>query len=146
MPEDIPRPAQTGDQPRLGFLRALCILSFTGSGAGAFVFAFITAFYTLFKQQSDLTLQGAELEMMQQLLSAGRWFFAAGSILYTASLLGAILMWRLRRNGFHLYTTAQILLLLLPMVMIRGYQVPSMNIWLSVAFVFGYANYLRFMR
>ena len=42
--------------------------------------------------------------------------YAVTTLLYFISLFGASLMWRLNKRGFHLYASAQIVILFIPMI------------------------------
>ncbi len=60
--------------------------------------------------------------MMERMLEAPREFYLGSALLYLLEVLGAILMWRLRWSGFHCYTLARLLLLLLPILFLgRGF-------------------------
>jgi hypothetical protein len=73
----------------------------------------------------------------------GFFFFTA--LLYAGAAVGAALMWKLRKNGFHVYTISQILLVLAPMYF---YHLPSpsfVDIFISGAFIVLYATNLKLM-
>ena len=60
--------------------------------------------------------------MMQQMLDMPRGYFLGAGLLYLLEVLGAAFMWRLRWAGFHCYTLARLLLLLLPALFLgRGF-------------------------
>ena len=73
-------------------------------------------------------------------------FFFITALLYAVTVGGAILMWNLRKNGFHIYTIAQILQVLAPMYF---YHLPSpsfLDIIISGTFVMLYAMHLKIMK
>ena len=124
-------------------LTVLCILSFVGSGLAVFSNLFIyMSFDEVITIIEDYELGLPEFEMI---MSGGKRFFITGFFLYSISLLGAIQMWKLRKIGFHLYTVAQIFILLLPVVFIEAYQFSVISLLLTIAFVLAYFSNLKFM-
>ncbi|MCD4747483.1 MAG: hypothetical protein K8R58_14395, partial [Bacteroidales bacterium] len=97
---------------RPDLLTVLCILTFIGSGIRAFSSFFISISYNeaiTFWEETEFNIPEMEI-----IMSGGKGFFVTGFIFYTVALFGAIQMWKLKKIGFHLYTVAQILLLILP--------------------------------
>lgn len=132
--------------PQTGFLKFLCVLTFIGSGLALFAYFIIGAFYNIFLSADMGPLGEDEKELIKMMLSAGRVFFLVSAFLYSVSLYGAILMWKLRKPGFHLYTTAQLILLILPLLFIPGFRMPFATILVTVVFIFGYATFLKSMK
>ncbi len=131
---------------RLPGLTFLCILSFIGSGLSALSSLLIAATYDLLPEaikQSPLKDKEALLEMIN---SAGPLFFLITGLLYLVSLSGVILMFRLRKTGFHLYTIAQLIMLIAPLLMIDGFVFPLSNLMLTASFILAYAVNIRTMR
>jgi len=96
-------PANVG---RPGFLTALCILTFIGSGLGVlFMILFTVGMGALMDAIPGL---GAITE-------AGTAYFGVSAFLAAASLYGAIQMWGLKKMGFFIYTGANILMIVLPL-------------------------------
>ncbi|MDK2910274.1 MAG: hypothetical protein PWR20_1841 [Bacteroidales bacterium] len=129
---------------RPDLLTALCILTFIGSGTGAFVYWTYGLFFNEFQKlfaAGTLTFPGLDI-----IMSGGPKYFITGAILFSASLAGAILMWRLRAAGFHLYTAAQVLLSLLPVVMIKDYPFPVVDFAITALFILLYRYHLRYMQ
>ena len=108
------------------FLTVLCILTFIGSGWG--VLGSIFNFFTADVINGDLYMEtynsmvgdiepdpyGLTQSIVDQLstsLAHGKEIATMNLVLSLISLLGAILMFNLRRIGFFLYTAAQILML-----------------------------------
>ncbi len=54
--------------------------------------------------------------MWERMASVPRPYYAAMTLLYALSLAGCILMWKLRRSGYHCYALAQLLMLLVPLL------------------------------
>ena len=124
-------------------LKILCIFTFIGSGLAVFSYLFT---YLLFDEMQLMMEEMTEqYPGIEEIFSGGKQFFLTGFILYSISLSGALQMWKLRKIGFHLYTVAQIFILILPVVMIKSYQLPFLGILVSSAFVFGYYSNLKYM-
>ena len=108
---------QQTQQARPDILKLLCILSFIGSGLASFSNLLIwMSFDEMQNIMEDMDLNFPELKLI---FSGGKQFFIAGFFLYSVSLAGAIQMWKLNKIGFHLYTSAQLFLLILPLVTIK---------------------------
>ncbi|NVO19127.1 MAG: hypothetical protein HXX13_05470 [Bacteroidetes bacterium] len=142
--QDIPQENQEYE-PRLRYLKVLCILTFIGSGLGVFSYGIIGAFYNVFSSTSPSALGEDQQELIRMLLSAGRNFFLLNALLYIASLWGAYLMYHLKKRGFHFYTLSQFFILISPMAFIKGFQIPWMTVILSAMFIFAYAGFLKKM-
>jgi len=67
------------------------------------------------------------------------------ALTYALSLLGAWIMWNLRKPGFHLYTIAQIIQVMLPNIYFGIPGIPWAGIILSGTFVVLYGLNLKHM-
>jgi hypothetical protein len=135
------------ETPRqFGFLKFLCILTFVGSGLAIFSYFVIGVFYEIFLSANMKQLGENEQELIKIMLSAGKVFFLLSAFIYAISLYGAVLMWKLRKIGFHLYAVAQIILLILPLLFIHGFKMPFITILVTVTFIFAYSTFLKFMK
>lgn len=139
-----PIPNEAG--PNLILLKILCVITFVGSGLGFISYGIIGLIHDLFSSNLSLIPDEQNRELIGMLLSAGRMFFFLNALLYVASLAGAILLWRMKKMGFHLYTASQLLLLILPMAYIKQFPMPGANIFLTILFIWGYSGFLKFMR
>jgi len=125
-------------------LTYLCIISFIGSGLAALSNLFIfLSFDEMVNLKDEMTFDLPEFDLM---MSGGKRFFLTGFIFYSLSLYGAIYMWKLRKIGFHLYTVAQIFILILPVVMIPTYPFSWLSILVTAAFVLAYGVHLKVMK
>lgn len=140
----IPGPETPAKRPTS--LSMLCILTFIGSGISLISSIFVVAAFHAIPLLIEQTKMPEAEQMLNIITAAGRPFFAYMGILYAASLAGAIMMWKLRKTGFHFYVSSQLLMLALPLIMIAGYQIPFTTILLTASFVLGYALNSRFMR
>ncbi|MDE5611973.1 MAG: hypothetical protein K2I90_08165 [Odoribacter sp.] len=158
---------QSGRQ-RPQFLTVLCILTFIGSGWGILsnLFSIFTAdmlndSYVQMEQYS--TLQGemegnasfwanflrSSMEMAQVAMLYAREIATMQLVLGIVSLLGAVLMFQLRRVGFYLYVTAQILMLLVFPYFAGFSSVVILSMFgsalFSVVFIAMYAVHVKYM-
>lgn len=130
-------------EQRPDLLTVLCILTFIGSGMGAFSNLIVGLSYDLIRdmaESGEMNFPGIDIY-----LSLPRSFFLASFVLMFGSLFGALQMWKLRKFGFHVYTVAQILLLLLPTIFMPGMDYPFLNFFITAAFVLLYARNLKHM-
>lgn len=135
----------TNDAPqkRPDQLTVICILTFIGSGLAAFSNIIIYLNFEMLLDiynSGELSIPGSEL-----IFSFQRSFFFISFLFYSTSLFGAIQMWKLQRRGFHYYTIAQILLLILPSLFVKSDQFPTLAILLTGGFIFLYYRHLKFM-
>jgi hypothetical protein len=109
-------------------LTVLCILSFINAvynGIANFIsFAFYDTFQNIFEQMRNG--EGMFADMAEQMgdswttmaeasalaFSVGRGYYFIEMILFIASFVGVLMMWRLQKRGFHVYTISQILMLI----------------------------------
>lgn len=124
-------------------ITVLCVLTFIGSGMGVFSFLILSLFYkslSLYLNESTMTMPEMEV-----LLNAGIGFFVLSFVCYAVSLFGAIKMWQLKKIGFHLYTIAQLLLLLIPMIFIGKEIFSFVGLFFTLLFVGLYGINLKHM-
>lgn len=144
MDEQQPVPNEAG--PSLVLLKILCVITFVGSGLGLLSYGIIGIIHSYFSDNLSLIPDEQNRELIAMMLSAGRMFFFLNAVLYAVSFAGALLLWRMKKIGFHLYTASQLLLLILPLAYIKGFPMPGTNIFLTVLFIWGYSGFLKFMK
>ena len=76
--------------------------------------------------------------MFDTVLGLPRGFFAVTALLYAVEMAGAVLMGRLRRLGFHCYTVARLLLLLVPVLFVGRDMLGIGNIMFALLFITAY--------
>lgn len=143
---DLERISPTQKEPgkRTDLLTVLCVLTFIGSGLAAFSNLFI---YLSFEEMITIIDEyEVEIPGFDMMMSGGKRFFITGFILYNFSWVGALQMWKQRKIGFHLYTGAQIFILLLPVIMIPAYPFSIFSLLFTAVFIGGYALNLKFMK
>lgn len=134
---------QARPKKRPELLTAFCVLSYIGSGMGALVYSMYGLFYPSMRQMfesGEINFPGLDI-----LMTGGQKYFITGSVLFSASFAGVFFMWKLKSIGFHLYTGAQILLLLLPFLLLKDYPFPYVDGLLTLAFILVYRIYLKWM-
>lgn len=98
-----------------------------------------------FEGKDTVTMMGMDLDL-SMFLNIDKNFFLLQGILYAISFTGAILMWNFRKIGFHLYTLAQIILLIVASVFLKGMPFPWFDILMTAMFVYVYAKNLKLMQ
>jgi hypothetical protein len=145
MEEISHNPVQEPAPMRSNLLTILCILTFIGSGINLFSSLIISLFYDQFLDilnNINDTLQLPGIEMIEEGKAS---FFAASSVIYAGSIAGAILMWKLKKAGFHIYTIFQILLILSPMYFFHLPFPSTLDVIFSGIFIILYSVNLKNM-
>jgi hypothetical protein len=144
----LPTPAK-----RPSGLTVICILTFVFSGLMFVSSLFYSVYYYYipgFIENSPFSKAFSGIEGMTEaikiLTQANIWYFIFTTLLYGVGLAGAILMFRLRKIGFHFYTVAQILLLITPMIYLAGYKTDFASTVITAIFIFLYYTNLRIMK
>ena len=129
-------------------LQVLCILTFIGSGLAFFSNASLYVFYDWFKDlflnHPDMILGGSKMDF-SFVFKISRYYFLLGGLISLLSFAGALFMWKLKKVGFHLYTLAQIILLILPKIFVPDFPFPLFQLLLSGTFVYLYYSHLKWM-
>jgi len=130
-------------------LKILLILTFIGSGLTMFSNLFLFGFFNQIKAM--LAAQGSSYSFMGTTMDLAPFFqispafYLIQGLLSVVSLTGAILMWDLKKIGFHFYAVAQISLLIVPKIFIRGLPFPGTELLISFFFVYFYYRFLKIM-
>jgi len=123
---------------RPDFLSALCILTFIGS---SFTFAIYLLASLFFKRASEIIVEYSAWHSTNDITPL---YFTILMVLSALSLTGAIRMWKLYRDGFFIYTVAQILLIIIPIFWVNSQTLSTVNLIFTFIFIGGYAlNFLR---
>ncbi len=138
---------EEGTPKRPVLLTVLCVLSFIYSG-----FACLSAMVT--PMFSDVVIEFLKsspnndetaLNQMITVLQAGWGFHLLTAALALCSVFGAILMWKLKKTGFHLYALSNLGALFVPTLML-GIQISWEGILLTASFILLYAFNLKYMK
>jgi len=130
---------------RPNLLNILCILTFIGSGMNFISSLMISVFYDQFTILADSISKSFHLPELDMILEGKSTFFAVSALIYAGCISGAILMWRLKKAGFHVYTIFQILLILSPMYFFHLPSPSLFDIILSGGFIILYSSNLKYM-
>jgi hypothetical protein len=140
-------------EARTRMLRFICFLTFAWR-FNTFAQAMVGIFHAHFSSMSvdnfkEFSFSEMQIKMISESIelirTGGRLYFIINAALFVMSFFGAVRMWKLKRSGFHLYTIAQILLLIIPLVFIRNIHLPGMNIILTAVFILTYSTFLKIM-
>jgi hypothetical protein len=145
MEEIQQEPVPGNIQQRPNLLTVLCILTFIGSGLNLFSSLMISLFFETFKTVAGSVSKTLNLPGMDMILNANRMFFITSVLFYGASIAGAFLMFRMKKLGFHIYTTSQILLIISPMYFFKIAGPAIFDLLLSGIFVALYSIHLKLM-
>jgi hypothetical protein len=118
---------------RTNLLSALCILTFIGSTA-SFIIYFLASLF--FEKASELIIKYSNWYSVEAISPIYFTLFMAFS---AVSLIGAIRMWKLYRDGFFYYTIAQIIILFLPAFWIGWNSFSVTGAIFTAIFIGGYA-------
>ncbi|HEY9115309.1 MAG TPA: hypothetical protein VIN10_11475 [Bacteroidales bacterium] len=134
--------------PRPELLKLLCILTFIGSGlsmlSNVALFSVIDQIREMFAEDPIYMVFGVEMNM-SIFLNVNPWFFMIQAVLYSLSFSGALQMWKLNKIGFHIYSVAQILLLIVPKIFIPDMPFPAIDLILTGSFIYFYYLNVKFM-
>lgn len=86
------------------------------------------------------------INAMQMLLQMPRYYFFIVVLFWALSFYGALSMWKYSRVGFHCYTLAQLILLLLPVLFAGRSYLALGDIMFTLLFVVYYAGKVMFRR
>ncbi len=145
MEEQLLPPTPETRPERTRLLTILCILTFIGSGMNLVSNFMIAAFYETFVVVAETFAEKFNLPGMEMIAESRPVFFLANGLFYATSLVGSLLMWKLKKSGFHIYTIAQILLVIAPMYFLKmpGPSMPDLLI--SGTFIILYSMNLKTM-
>ena len=80
---------------------------------------------------------------MQAQLAVSRISYLLMALAFAASFIGVLQMWNLKKNGFHIYAIAQILILIITAIFVAGVTGASMvspailtAIWIGIYFIY----------
>lgn len=138
---------------RSTLLSVLCVLTFIGSGISAISYLWIGLTLDSVRQmvfESGLydayfnAIPSARASL-ETTFALPRYYFILSGVFYICSVVGAALMWKLRRPGFHVYTISQCALIIFGMLMIPSAGIPWGGIMWTAIFVVLYAMQLKSM-
>lgn len=133
---------------RSPWLVVLAVLTFIFSG-----FSFLTYFMLSFtsgmlpsvtEMYENMGMPGEVIDAMQQLTEVSSWQYFLLSLGYALAVVGAALMLKINKLGFHLYVIAQIWLFVMCNLVIKGALTMNwMNIFTTILVIACYGILLR---
>lgn len=130
-------------------LAILCILTFIGSGLTLFsntvIYLMFDQFKNFFASHPNMEFLGSKMDF-SFIFHLNSLFFLSQGIFSGLALAGAFLMWNLKKTGFHLYVTAQLILLIVPELFIPHLPFPGFQLIISFLFVYFYYKHLPLMQ
>lgn len=153
-----PAPDKQNYKLNLRTLRIVLVLTFIGSGYSFFNNLYMGLMLPLMSELYNsgtligplaqmCAMFGADTDLIKSSieisLAIPRIFYFIASVLYIMSFVGAIMMWRLRKTGFHFYALAQLLVLIVSMLFLDKSQVGIGDIMFTILFIVYYYITLR---
>jgi hypothetical protein len=139
-----------GAAQRPAFLTVLCILSFISAGIAIILLLIATLFAGAVTAGSSvvdtsvMTAEGqAAVETAQGQIGNIWLYLALGVTMVIVSLMGVIKMWKLKKNGFYMYTGAAIAGIIVEIAVGTGFS-PVATVF-TVAFIVMYGLNLKHM-
>jgi hypothetical protein len=117
---------------RTNLLSALCILTFIGSTL-SFIGYFLASLF--FEKAAELIIAYSNWHSVDAI---SPFYFTLFMALSAVSLVGAIRMWKLHRDGFFIYSVAQIIILFLPAFWIGWNSFSATGAIFTAIFIGGY--------
>ncbi|MDR1181796.1 MAG: hypothetical protein LBL13_07440 [Bacteroidales bacterium] len=133
-------------------LKALCILTFIGSGFSALAYLVLFSMHDALPEMMIAmgeSMEGALSEYYTSIAdmfdNMPTYFFLLMTVSCLLSIAGGGCMIKMRKLGFHLYVAGQVILLGLPMLVLKtGFNILGMLI--SFIFIILYSSYFKKMR
>lgn len=125
---------------RTVLLNALCILTFIGSTAGFIVYFLASLF---FEKASEIIIKYSNWHSVEAI---SPFYFTLFMALSAISLVGAIRMWKLHRDGFFIYSISQLILLFLPVIWLGWNSFSDTGAIFTIVFVVGYALNFKYLK
>ena len=132
-------------------LRIFLVLSMITAGTtfmDCFNLSFLPGLYRKIPEMMEMYgfdehMTGAMKQIVEDKLSLPQGYHLAFAAFCVLSFMGCLLMWKYRRSGFHCYTLAQLLMLLLPALFIGKGAVAIGDIMFAALFIFIYWRLLK---
>jgi hypothetical protein len=125
---------------RTDFLSALCILTFIGSTTSFIVYFLASVFY---ERASEIIIKYSNWHSVDAISPL---YFTLFMVLSAISLIGAIRMWKLHRDGLFIYTISQLIILFLPVIWLGWNAFSVTGAIFTGVFVVGYAMNWKWLK
>lgn len=127
-------------------LHLLLILSFINTGLMLFseliTAAMLPDMITFVDANRD-TFPNEMALMIDRTLNIPQWYFLILAVLDAVSVTGLVMMWRLRKNGFHCYALSKLLLIMMPLLFLDRMYIGIGNIMIAVLVIAYYYVLMR---
>ena len=132
-------------------LAVLLILTFIGSGfsmlANGIMYFTIEEWKAAYEQGVfDVLEDQLQMDALEMMLTVNPLFYLLQAVLFMFSFIGAYMMWNFNKQGFHLYSIAQILLLIIYKLFLTAAPFPLLPLLITISFVLLYYRNLQFMK
>lgn len=127
-------------------LHILLVITFISAGLSAVVYLTMGATLPMVRNYyaaNPSLLPEQFATYMETMLEVPQTYYVGCGVLYAVEVLGAALMWTLRQAGFHCYTLARLLLIIMPLLFLGRGFVGIGDVMLAVLFIFIYWSLLR---
>jgi hypothetical protein len=127
-------------------LTVLCVLTFIWSSLGALGSLATPLMKDMFvgMMKNNPDMDEAQFADAMKAFDAGWGYFLLCSALAIGSIIGAVLMWKLRKTGFHVYAFSNLALLFVP-TLVLGMPLSWVAIFITAAFIVMYGLHLKYM-
>lgn len=131
-------------------LIVLAVLTFIGSGLNALIWFFLSFsseyIPVMIEIAKNMSLSEDMVRAYEQLEAIAGWKFLILALIYALAVIGAALMLKLKKLGFHFYIISQILLFCCCNFIIGGdFKMDITGIIGSLMFILLYGTFYKFM-
>jgi hypothetical protein len=143
-------PVQDEQQPkqRPTFLTVLCIFSFIASGILVLLYSFLLIIQDFLIENKDEILEENKSEDVQlffdKFINNFSLIITYPLLLMILSLIGVVMMYRLKRTGYYLYSLSHFALLVLSYAAFN--EIGWFGVFTTIIFLFLYAVNLKHMK
>ena len=127
-------------------MHIVLVLSIIGSGMSLLSYLLMGCLMPVMKsmfQTGAMLYPDEATVMLEQIFETPRSYYLSCALLYAMSLGGVLLMWKYRKSGFHLYTLAQLLVLLVTILFLGRERLMLGDVMLTLLFIIYYYLSLR---
>ena len=127
-------------------LRILLVITFISAGLSALVYFIMGISLPVVKDYyaaNPSVLPEQFSTVMERMMEVPQTYYIGCSLLYALEVLGAAFMWNLRQSGFHCYTLARLLLIIVPLLFLGRGFVGIGDIMFAILFIFIYWSLMR---
>lgn len=127
-------------------LRILLVITFISAGLSALVYFIMGISLPIVKDYyaaNPSVLPEQFSTVMERMMEVPQTYYIGCALLYALEVLGAAFMWTLRPSGFHCYTLARLLLIIVPLLFLGRGFVGIGDIMFAILFIFIYWSLMR---